>query len=83
MSLLEAVFSKGDRRLGKVLKEAWKEGCRFDGWTEAFNLDRWLKAFHACGIPPEFYANRENRIDAILPGNTFRQGFIHGFWKRN
>lgn len=82
LSLLEAVFSKGDRRLGKVLKEAWKEGCRFDGWTEAFNLDRWLKAFHACGISPEFYANRENRIDAILPWEHLSTGIYTRFLEK-
>ena len=35
-SFLEAVFARGDRRLGKVLMRAWQLGARFDGWSEVF-----------------------------------------------
>lgn len=67
ISLLEAVFAKGDRRLGKVLIEAQKLGCKFDGWSDFFDYDRWMQAFEICGIDPEFYALRRIGYDEILP----------------
>ncbi len=67
VSFLEAVFAKGDRRLGNVLIEAQKLGCRFDGWDEHFDYEKWLKAFENCGISPEFYAYRKIEHDEILP----------------
>ena len=58
LSFLEAAFSKGDRKLFKVLKRAVELGCKFDGWSECFNYDAWMQAFNECGIDPAFYANR-------------------------
>ncbi len=67
ISLLEAVFAKGDRRLGKALMTAQKLGCKFDGWSDFFDYDRWMQAFEICGIDPEFYALRRIGYDEILP----------------
>jgi radical SAM family uncharacterized protein/radical SAM-linked protein len=82
LSFIEAVFSKGDRRLGVVLKEAWEKGCRFDGWTEVFNFDRWIQAFNASGISPEFYANRNRHIDEILPWDHLYTGIYKRFLEK-
>ncbi len=78
-SFLEAVFAKGDRRLGAVLEKAVELGCRFDGWNECFDLDKWLKAFEICGIEPEFYANRERSFDEISPWNHMDVGVTKNF----
>ncbi len=43
-SLMEAVISRGDRRIGKVIYDAFKLGAKFDGWSEYFNLDTWKEA---------------------------------------
>lgn len=66
-SFLEAVFSRGDRRLGQVLLEANRLGCKFDGWYEHFNYEKWMEAFENCGIKPEDYAERVFEKDEILP----------------
>lgn len=66
-SLIEAVLSKGDRRVADVIEEVWKQGGRLDAWTDYFDLDRWTKAFEACGVDPAFYAHREIPVDAVLP----------------
>jgi len=66
-SRLEAVFARGDRRLSKVIYKAWENGCRLDGWSEFFNYNKWMEAFNACGIDPDFYANRKRNFDEILP----------------
>jgi radical SAM-linked protein len=57
-SFLEAVFSRGDRRLGDVLERAWRGGARFDGWDEQLNLPVWRAAFRETGIDPEFFAHQ-------------------------
>ncbi len=66
-SLLEAVFARGDRRLGRVIEEAWRQGCRFDQWREHFRFDLWKKAFSAQNISMEFYAARIRDAGEILP----------------
>ena len=67
MSYLEAALTRGDMSLGKVIYNAWKNGCRFDGWSEYFNLDKWKAAFNEAGIDPDFYALRQRGPDEILP----------------
>ena len=66
-SFLEGVFARGDRRLGKVIETAYKNGARFDGWDECFDLERWLSAFEECGIDPYFYSSRARSFDEITP----------------
>jgi radical SAM-linked protein len=53
VSRLEAAFSRGDRRLGKVIETAWRNGARFDDWSDWFKEQTWLDAFDECGIDPE------------------------------
>lgn len=66
LSFLEAIFSRGDRKLSKVLERAHALGCKFDSWTEFFKLDRWLQAFSEAGIDPNSYT-KARAIDSILP----------------
>ena len=65
LSFLEGVFARGDRRLGDVLEEAVKRGCRFDGWRDHFRWDLWQEAFAAVGLDPTWYLRQR------LPGETF------------
>lgn len=64
---LEAVFARGDRRLGEVMLKAFSKGVRLDSWDECFDFDAWMEAFDECGISPEFYANRRRSFDEVLP----------------
>lgn len=66
-SFLEGVFSRGDRRLAKVLLTAWKNGAKFDGWSEHFKFDVWMEAFKSTGLEPSFYVNRDRRRDEVMP----------------
>lgn len=79
-SILEGVFARGDRRLGGVIREAWKRGARFDGWDETFRYETWLDAFHATGVDPAFYAHRERGYGEVLPwdhiGLHMRRGYL-------
>ena len=64
---LEAVFARGDRRLGEVLEKAHYLGCKFDSWREHFNFETWQQAFSESGLCMEFYANRVRQEEEILP----------------
>jgi len=50
LCLLEALLSRGDRRSGKLIYNAWKNGARFDGWSSELNIDAWKQAMVECGI---------------------------------
>lgn len=79
VSYLEAIFARGDRRLGAVLKQAYKKGCRFDGWHEHFNEEKWLAAFAELEVDPDFYALRERPYDEILPWEFIDIGVTKSF----
>ena len=66
-SVLEAVFARGDRRLGRVIETAWRLGARFDGWDEMFDDRRWQEAFDETGVNVDFYAHRERPFGEIFP----------------
>lgn len=73
-SLLEAVFARGDRRLGRVILDAWEHGAKFDGWNEYFNIDNWLSAFDRCGLSTDFYASRPRTHEEVLPWSVIDCG---------
>jgi len=73
MSFLEAVLSRGDRRLSAVIKSAFKKGARFDAWDEHFVMNRWLQAFDEQGIDPKFYL-KEKRAGQALPWDILDTG---------
>ncbi len=76
-SVLEGVFAKGDRRLGRVIETAYRSGCFFDAWEEFFRYDRWMEAFRACGIDPDFYNYREIGLDEVTPWAHLDVGVSH------
>lgn len=82
LSRLEAVLSRGDRRLGKVIYRAWKLGATFDAWSERFNPETWRRAFSESGLEPAFYAHRERPHDEILPWSHIDTGVTQAFLKR-
>ena len=79
VSRLEAVFSKGDRRLSKAIALAVSKGMHFDAWDEYFDYDKWMAVFDECGIDPSFYANRRIGYDEILPWDVIDIGVNKSF----
>lgn len=67
ISLLEAVFARGDRRLAPVIERAWQLGSKFDSWSECFHYEIWEQAMADCGVSASFYANRTRAYDEIFP----------------
>ena len=82
LSRLEAVFARGDRRLGAVIEEAVKNGARLDGWDEYFHYDIWCNAFEKCGIPVDFYTVRGYGEEEILPWDMIDVGVSKKFLLR-
>ena len=81
LSRLEAVFARGDRRLGKVIETAMRKGARLDGWDEYFNYAKWYDAFRECDIDEDFYTIRGYGEDEILPWDTIDVGVSKKFLK--
>ena len=81
LSRLEAVFARGDRRLGPVIENAMYRGARLDGWDEYFNYAKWYDAFRECGIEEDFYTVRGYGEDEILPWDTIDVGVSKKFLK--
>ena len=72
-AILEAVFSRGDRRLTQVLIKAWKEGARFDGWNEQFDILAWERAFESEGLDFSCYLSKIE-LDVDLPWDHIDAG---------
>lgn len=80
-SILEAVFSRGDRRLGEVLNEAFQLGARFDGWLDQFNFELWQKAFEKAGVDYHDYL-KAIPVEADLPWDIVDIGLKKDYLKR-
>lgn len=65
--IIEAVFARGDRRVGKALLAAWQKGARFDGWSDCFSYERWLEAIAEAGLDKEFYTSRDRGETEVFP----------------
>jgi len=72
-SLLEGIFSRGDRRLSSVLVQAWKQGARFDGWSDQFDFQIWKKAFSDADLDYQKYLEKIPE-DSILPWDHISTG---------
>ena len=86
VSVLEGVFARGDRRVGKAILEAYHRGCLFDSWSEYFHNDLWMESFDACGLDIGFYTTRERADDEIFPWDFIDCGVTREYllreWKK-
>ena len=73
-SFVEAVLSRGDRRIADVIEEVWRRGGKLEAWGDYFSFDRWMAAMDACGVDPMFYACRERGKDEFLPWDIVNMG---------
>lgn len=80
-SMLEGVFARGDRRLSRVVVDAWRDGCGFDSWDEHFKFATWLGAFEKNGVDPNWYL-REIGQDEVLPWSVIDCGISGEYLNR-
>ena len=82
VTVLEGVFARGDRRVSKVLLEAYNLGCLYDSWGEHFRYDLWMQAFENTGVDIAFYNLRARDLDETLPWDFIDIGVSKSFLKR-
>ena len=66
-AVLARILTRGDRRVGEGLEEAWRRGARLDAWSEHFKANLWWSTFEDLGIDVPFYSQRERPVDEVLP----------------
>ncbi|GIW40502.1 MAG: hypothetical protein KatS3mg076_1079 [Candidatus Binatia bacterium] len=80
-SVLEGIFSRGDRRLAEALLRAYRAGCRFDGWSDHLRFDLWERALAESGLEPSFYLRRR-LLTEVLPWDHLSCGVTKSFLQR-
>lgn len=84
-SFIEAVLSRGDRRVALGVHEAWRRGAKFDAWSEYFNPRTWEAAFDSVGVDGEWFAHREWDTREPLPWDHIDCGvtksYLRGQWR--
>jgi radical SAM family uncharacterized protein len=75
-SLVEGLLSRGDRRVGAVIEQVWRDGGRFDGWSEHFSFERWVRAAKTAlqDVDLDWYTTRERDADEVLPWDHLDSG---------
>jgi radical SAM family uncharacterized protein len=75
---IEGLLSRGDRRVGRVIKGVWEDGGRFDGWNEHFSYDRWHAAAEReltpLGVSLDWFTTRERGEQEVLPWDHLDSG---------
>lgn len=77
-SVLEAIFSRGDRKLAAALVRSWTSGARFDSWKDSFDFSRWAESFSAEGIDRRTYLGPLEKT-AVLPWDHIGTGIKKEF----
>ncbi|HXH79830.1 TIGR03960 family B12-binding radical SAM protein [Nocardioides sp.] len=87
--IVEGLLSRGDRRVGAIIEQVWRDGGRFDGWSEHFSFDRWMaaakSALDGSGIDVDWYTTRERDYDEVMPWDHLDSGldkdWLWGDWE--
>lgn len=76
--MVEGLLARGDRRVGRVIEEVWRDGGRFDGWSEHFSYQRWVAAAQRAladePVDLDWYTTRERGADEVLPWDHLDAG---------
>lgn len=82
VTVLEGVLARGDRRVGRVIREAYRLGCLYDSWGDLFDNDKWMQAFEDTGVDIGFYNLRERSLDETFPWDFINIGVTKQFLKK-
>ncbi|WP_141781434.1 TIGR03960 family B12-binding radical SAM protein [Nocardioides albertanoniae] len=76
--IIEGLLSRGDRRVGAIIEQVWRDGGRFDGWSEHFSYDRWINAAETAlaggSVDLDWFTTREREYEEILPWDHLDSG---------
>jgi radical SAM family uncharacterized protein len=81
----EGIVSRGDRRMGAVIEQVWRNGGTFQEWSECFDLQLWTDALVANGMTLEDAVYRHRTQNEVLPWDHISAGLHRDFlwqdWK--
>jgi radical SAM family uncharacterized protein len=83
IAFLEGLLSRGDRRVGRVIETAWKNGAAFDAWRESFRFDVWQQAIAASGLDPADVLYRSIPLQSELPWQVIDAGVSTDFLRED
>ena len=78
-TLAEGIASRGDRRIGPVIEQVWRNGGTFQEWSEHFDLDLWLKAMADNGLSVDDAVYRHRTETETLPWDHLFAGLHRDF----
>jgi len=81
-SFLESMLSRGDERVGSIVLEAWKRGCRLDAWDDWARPDIWKEVIAEADWDVERETLRERSLDERLPWDGVSLGPSKAFLRR-
>ncbi len=85
-SIVQGIISRGDRKIGQVIAEVWRNGGWLESWSEGFSYRRWLEAMAKYQLDPDFYTTRERKTDEVFPWDHISAGvnkaFLLNEWQR-
>lgn len=79
LCLLEALLSRGDRRIGALIYTSWKAGARFDAWSSELKMDAWTRAMSECGVDFGSVTNFPYRSEDPLPWDHIETGVTKAY----
>src|SRR5688500_6342385 len=65
-TLAEGIASRGDRRIGAVIEDVWRNGGTFQEWGEFFDIGRWTDAMERAGLSIDWYVHRTRDESEVL-----------------
>lgn len=81
-SYLEAVISRGDERVGELILEAYRKGCRLDAWEDWAQPEIWEQVLASAPWDVEQETIRERSLDEKLPWDGVSLGPTKTFLKK-
>ena len=84
-SFLEAIYSRGDRRLGPVIYAAYKKGIIFESDSYRFDFEKWQQVWEECGYDTSWVYRMRDK-DEVFPWDFIHAGtskqYLRGEWEK-
>lgn len=81
-SFIESMMSRGDERVGDIILEAWKRGCRLDAWDDWARPDIWQAVIAEAPWDVKKETLRERHLDEPLPWDGISLGPTKAFFRK-
>ncbi|MGI6579858.1 MAG: TIGR03960 family B12-binding radical SAM protein [Saccharofermentanales bacterium] len=79
LSVIQGIIARGDRKIGKVIEEVWRNGGWLESWNENFVYERWKNAMSKYDLSIDFYTSRQRSGDETFPWDHISSGVSKQF----